>query len=96
MRIPFTQFLRPNGEKRSVSIERPADIAEKAFKLIDAGYTFEIEELRTGDISMEVWGWEDAESLAMKICENGPMVVQCVDKMINEAFEKLSEKSVSA
>lgn len=80
--IPFTQFLRPDGRQREVSIQRPADVADKAYKLISAGCRFEIEELTTGQVSMTVERDDpdgEAEVLAMEIVPNGPRVPGAVD-----------------
>ena len=37
MPIPFTQYVRPNGRKRLVSIEMPAYVEELADKFIEGG-----------------------------------------------------------
>jgi hypothetical protein len=99
MSIPFTQYLRPDGRKRPVLIERPAEIEALAKAIIDAGYRFEIEELTTGEASMEIL--KDVpdpdinDSLAMEICPNGPTVgdvlgvPESVDKMIRDATAAL-------
>lgn len=49
--IPFTQYRIPDGTKRSISIERPQNIYDKAMEIISAGYWFEAEELRTGEVN---------------------------------------------
>ncbi len=82
--IPFTQFMMPDGRQVENTIERPAEIEEKAKALINAGYRFEIEVLNTGEISMECCLGH--ASLASEICVNGPAVPLATDKMINEAY----------
>ena len=93
MEIPFTQYLLPDGRKRSVRINRPDEIATKAQRLIDIGCRLEIEMLRTGEISMSVErepvGDDDDGVLAMEVCNNGPEVPARVDKMISEASERV-------
>lgn len=80
--ISFTQFLRPNGEQRPVTIDRPAAIEAKAQQIVDAGYRFECEELSTGAVSLTISDGED--DLAMELCANGPAVPVAVDKLVSE------------
>lgn len=84
--IPFTQYLRPDGRRKSVEIIRSQPIMDKAEQIIAAGYSFEIEELSNGMISMTISGYdphidEDGD-VAHEICANGPDVPAKVDKMI--------------
>lgn len=86
LNIPFTQYLRPNGRKTAVSIERPKDIYDKAMDIIKAGYRFEIEVLTNGLIHMTIAdndGDQDSE-----IVNNGPEVPMAVDRMINRFHGK--------
>lgn len=95
MRISFTQFLKPNGRQITVDIDRPEDIGQKARRLNDAGYVFEIEVLSTDEISMEVVNSKDTDiTLAGEICLNGPKVPECVDRMINTAFYKMNKTRI--
>lgn len=92
MTIPFTQFLRPNGRRTSVSIERGQQIEHTASRLIAAGCRFEIEELRDGTVSIEALAnnAEDAESphcLALELVSNGPAVPGTVDKVVTDALK---------
>ena len=80
--IPFTQYLRPNGRKFQTSIERPKEIADKAFKLIDSGYRFEAEILTTGQVSFTIHDIAEEEDVAIEICANGPLVPSAVDRLI--------------
>lgn len=86
--IPFTQFLRPDGRRRAVMIERPPEINTKAMALIAQGFVFEIEMLRTGDIIMEILNRETEEVLAHEICANGPEVPLAVDRMVEQANDR--------
>lgn len=81
--VPFTQFLRPNGVERQITIGRPEPIAELAQKLIAGGCRLETEILSTGEISMTVELGE--ELLAIEIVHNGPEVSEAVDKLICDA-----------
>lgn len=80
--IPFTQYLRPDGRQRPMTIVRPGPITEKAEAIIAAGYRFEIEELMHGKISMTIFDPVDEEDVAIEVCANGPPVLEHVDKMI--------------
>ena len=92
MEIPFTQFLMPDGRQRSVKIDRPDDIGDKAKQLVASGCRLEIEMLQTGEISMTVErDGDDGEIdlLAQEVCTNGPPVPLAVDKLICEATTAL-------
>lgn len=81
MEIPFIQYLRPNGSKREIFIERPDKIYKKAMAIIDAGYRFEIEVLTTDLVSMTISN--DEADHDMEIVRNGPYVPVAVDRMIS-------------
>jgi len=86
--IEFTQFLRPDGRTRPARIERPAKITTLATAILAAGGRFEIEELREGTVSMTVEhpDYEDEQGpVAIELCENGPAVLDAVDKLIRDA-----------
>lgn len=87
--MKFTQFLRPDGRRRETEIHRSPEIEALANGLAMQGYSFEIEELSTGDVSMEVvkHGGDDPEVIAGEICRNGPEVPIAVDKMIRDAAD---------
>lgn len=87
--IPFTQFMRPNGRTRDVFIARSPEIEKKAQALLNMDYVFEIEELTTGEASMEVVHHRTKAVLASGLCKNGPKVPATVDDMINHAYAKL-------
>jgi hypothetical protein len=87
--IPFTQYLRPNGRRTEVRIERPKDVYEKAMNIIDAGYRFEAEVLTTGDISLTITGKDD--DCACEVVLNGPEVPLAVDRMINRFARRMND-----
>lgn len=94
MSVPFTQYLRPHGEKRATEIVLPCKGAEAlAALIIKCGYRFEIEMLTTGEISMEVVrdipDPDIEDEVAIEICENGPVVPLAVTKMIQDAAATL-------
>ncbi|QIG73291.1 hypothetical protein EVC02_070 [Rhizobium phage RHph_N17] len=80
--IYFTQYLRPNGRKEIVQIDRPDAVVKKADNISSHGFRFECEVLTTGDISLTIsdeWG-----DYAFELCPNGPAVPTSVDKLILE------------
>ena len=87
MSIPFTQFLRPNGERREVTIVMADEIEDDARAVIRRGARFEIEELSTGIINMDCQLGDVL--LAQALCANGPEVVPAVTRLVREATEKL-------
>jgi hypothetical protein len=78
--IPFTQFLRPDGRRAQVAIDRPPEIAALAEKIIAAGYRFECEHLTTGHASITISN--DDEDRAIEVVMNGPQVPAAVDRLI--------------
>lgn len=85
--IPFTQYLLPDGDKREIAIERPADIEERATAVINRNARFEAEVLTTGEISLTVHYKE--EDIAIEICSNGPSVPEAVDRLVKTAHSLL-------
>ena len=95
MSIPFTQYLRPDGRKMSVSIERDPVVEAKADWLIAKGYLFECEVLTTGDCSFTiVHPLRDAEGdLAIEISTNRPDVLLAVDRLVNDFYREVKGES---
>lgn len=82
MAIPFTQYLRPDGDLAR------ACIAE--------GVRFEVEHLRTGEASFEAVVTDedgDAVPLACEIVENGPAVPDAIDRLVRAAHASLTESA---
>lgn len=79
--IPFTQFLRPNGRRRDVSIEVADDVASKARELIGQGLSFECEELMTGEVSLTITDPEEGD-LDIRVRPNGPGIREAVEDMV--------------
>lgn len=52
--VPFTQYLLPRGEKQSVYLPVDKETFKKAQEITEAGYQFEIEVLRTGEVSATI------------------------------------------
>lgn len=80
--VPFTQYLRPDGRQRAVTIEVPDHLSEKVKRILDAGLVFECEELSTGICSFTITSPEQDELI--KLCPNGPKVPATVVALIEE------------
>lgn len=80
--VQFTQYLPPRGQKKPVSIEMPEAVEAKAAQIIAAGFTFEIETLSTGEVSMTIT--HDDGDVAIRVCKNGPDVPKNVQDMIEK------------
>lgn len=85
--IAFTQYLRPNGRRTEVTIDRPDDIASLAQKIVERGFRFECEELTTGHASLTIAGPDDDEDI--EVVKNGPEVPIAVDRMIRRFAAKI-------
>lgn len=89
MSIPFTQFLRPDGRTRNITIDLSPETERKAVAIMRFA-RFEIEVLTTGEIAMEtirLGGESDAVNvLSGKVCANGPDVPAKVAEMIDEVY----------
>lgn len=85
--IPFTQYLRPNGRRIEVSIDRPNEISDLAQKIIERGFRFECEELTTGHASLTIAGPEYDEDI--QLVKNGPAVPDAVDKLVRRFAAKI-------
>ena len=88
MKIPFTQYVLPNGRQREISIERPDDVALPAAELIERGYRFECEmlsDMRTVSLTV-VSPEEDIGDIAIELCVNGPGLLGfAVDRLVAQA-----------
>lgn len=80
--IPFTQFLRPDGERLDVWINRSNEVTAKAKLIVEALFNFEAEVLSNGDVSLTV---SDAfGDYAFQIVPNRKAVPEAVDRLILE------------
>lgn len=89
MSIPFTQFLRPDGAVRSMRVDRPPDIEALVQRIIGFGYRFECEELATGQVSLTVTDPVEEEDIEVELSENGPPVLEAVDRLVRKAAAQL-------
>lgn len=87
--IEFTQYLRPDGRERKVTIDRPAEIERLAYQIVHKlGGTFTVEELMTGEAAVACETPEDGD-IALEVVPNGPQVPDAVDRMVRAAWKYL-------
>lgn len=93
--VPFTQYLRPHGERRTIFTTIDDDLAPDVFAAIDYGYRFECEMLSNGLVHMTFTGvdydMEDPEEqdVLMRITPNDEHVTDGVAALINDAVKKV-------
>lgn len=85
--IPFTQYLRPDGQRADVTIDRPPQIAELAQRIMASGFCFECEHLTTGHASLTIAGPEGDEAIELVV--NGPGVPDAVDRLVTRFAAKI-------
>ena len=85
--IPFTQYRRPNGEKRQQFFDCDESLANKAQTIIDKGYCFEVEVLMNGIVSLTISDGE--EDVAIELSENGPEIPGVVERLVENFFDNI-------
>lgn len=86
MSIIFTQYKLPDGAKSQVEINMAPNVEEVARALIERGCFFEIEILRTGEISMTCEKGD--ELISMELCQNNVEVIKAVEGLVKDAAER--------
>lgn len=89
MAIPFTQYLRPNGRQKPITIERPEVIEGMANVVIEAEGRFTIEALPTGEASL-ICEFNEAD-IACEVCPNGPGIEAAVDRLVKTAYKHITD-----
>ncbi len=82
MKIAYTQFMLPDGEKVQRSINRPDKIGEQAKIIVAKGYRLEAEVLRTGVVSFTIYDPVKDYDVCIELSDNGPAVGAAFDKLI--------------
>ena len=80
MSIPFTRYVRPDGDPRPGSFDVPEPVERMAERLIEAGVLFDVEVLQTGEVSMTAM--LDDECLAIKVVPNRVGVALAVEHLV--------------
>jgi hypothetical protein len=89
MSIPFTHYLRPDGRRRDVWIDRPPEIEALAEEFLAAGGRYECEQLSTGQTSLTAVYEVDGEDqdIVIELCPNGPELLGKVDEVVRRSIE---------
>jgi hypothetical protein len=89
--IPFTQFLRPNGDRRQTFIDVPHKVALLAQRFIEEGGAYTSELVQAGIVSLCAEFTLDGErqDIVCLIAPNGPGIEQAVEKVVRESYEFL-------
>lgn len=88
--VAFTEYVRPNGRKRQRTVSVSSDIAPLAAALVNVGCYFDIEELRTGAISLTCERQvAEHEVLAHEIRQSWADVFNATEVLVIKAHERL-------
>lgn len=78
--VRITQYLRPNGEKRPMTVEVPDTIATLA-----EGMVLSCEVLMTGQVAIYCrWAGEDEDAELCLLASNGPHATNQPDMVVAE------------
>jgi len=84
MSIPFTQYIRPNGHKKQIIINRPEEIEKLAKTLIAEGVHFDVEILTNDMVSMTAE--KDDKVLSIELSPREPQIEEKIDSLIKCAY----------
>jgi hypothetical protein len=83
--MKFTQFLRPNGERKTIESDPLPDAIEAmASELAGAGWEFQCELLRTGHVHADCCNRDG--QLASFVKENDEQMIHAVVTLVREAY----------
>jgi hypothetical protein len=88
-RVVFTQFLQPNGRKAPCPIDVTGEVKKLAKVLTEAGFRFELEVLRSGQLNMDCCGLfrGDDQPIAGYLCSKVD-VETGAETLIREAYKR--------
>lgn len=91
MGIIFIQYLRPNGRRHMIQIDRKPEIEALAKLVENKGCRFECEVLGDGKdtVSFTVFDMSKDEDIAIVLVPNGVKVPDAVDDLVMKAAKKL-------
>ncbi len=78
--VSVIQYLKPVGHQKRVLTELPIESQANYLDMDKAGYYFEAEMLRTGDISVTIS--KEGFDLDIEVIPNGPGVQEAMVKML--------------
>lgn len=86
--IPFAEYVRPNGLRRDIHIDRPQAIYDKAMAIRKAGLELTLEKLPEHlpfNVSLCIEDTFAEEDIACELCRNSQDLIDlAVDKLILE------------
>lgn len=93
MIVPFTQYLRPNGQRKDGGFEVSDEVGAIARELLEAGVHFDAEVLSSGELSLtaELDRLEEYPVLSIKVFaqESPEQVTAMVEFLIRDAAQML-------
>jgi hypothetical protein len=91
MTISFTQYLRPDGRRRDVEVDRSPEVEAAAERFVAAGGRYECEVLTTGHASLTAVHGVDGEDrdIAIVLCDQ-PSVPERVDELVRRSITWLA------
>ena len=78
--IEMTQFLRPQGRQRKVTMPAPKDMEDDYKQMLEDGFHLEGEMLSTGEVSITVS--DDDADYDISVIPNGPEVIKAIGRML--------------
>lgn len=78
----FTQYLRPNGTPKPVTINIADDLSGHLDAIGKVGARLECEVLTTGEVSLTIFDPELEQDFDIELVPNGPGVPDAVDRLI--------------
>lgn len=90
--VKFTQYLRPDGRRKAITLQVPDFVGEMAMKVTAAGYHFDAEVLQDEKtVSFTCEPDEpgedgDDQPISMELVENGPGVGEAIHRLVAEAL----------
>jgi hypothetical protein len=87
--IPVATFNLPNGWQEVGYFQRSAEVTDAAFRVIDAGYRFTFERLRTGWVSLCVESSDADEDIEL-VAEHPESVREGFDRLVTRFAASLS------
>ena len=88
--IPFTRYLRPNGQQALQEIPTDDETAALAVDIVNRGFRFEVEVLTTGEVSLTVFDPEEEVDVEIEVVPDGPEVPGAVKRLVRSMAKQLT------
>ncbi len=99
MAVRFTQYLRPDGQRKKITLQVPDHVGEQAARVVAAGYHFDAEVLqdeKTVSFTCEPDEPDedgDDQPISMELAKNGPGVGEAIHRLVAEALRVIEGRS---